>query len=312
MVKLYMTKRKGGIVLKIRTFQNFFRDAMHHIWRNSWMSIASITSVIAVLIILGIVLIFMGNIQYAADTVEDTIELKAFLELGIGKEEIKSIGEELNSYDKVQEITLETKDEALENFSDQLGDRQDLMKGLEEDNPMQNSYIITLKNPDQAEEVAEYVEKLEGVEEVKYGEEVVDKLLASTKFIRIFTIILTLILVGISIFIISNTIKITVFSRKREIGIMKYIGATNWYVRWPFVIEGAILGMIGALLAILILSYGYYYFTGMAQSSAISLIPNILVPAKQIMSTVAILFIVFGLLIGIFGSILSMRRFLRV
>lgn len=307
-----MIKRKVGIVLKIRTFQNFFRDAVHSIWRNSWMSVASIASVIAVLVILGFVLIFMGNIQYATNTVEDTIELKAFLDVDIGQKEIESIGEELNSYEKIQGITLETKDEALENFSEQLGDRRDLMEGLQEDNPMPNSYVISLKNPDQAQEVAEYVNGLEGVEEVKYGEEVVDKLLASTRFIRVFTIVLTLILAGVSIFIISNTIKITVFSRKGEISIMKYVGATNWYVRWPFVIEGAILGIIGALLAILILSYGYYYFTGMAQSSALSLITSILVPAEQIMSTVAVLFVAFGLLIGIFGSILSMRRFLRV
>lgn len=307
-----MIKRKVGIVLKIRTFQNFFRDAVHSIWRNSWMSVASIASVIAVLVILGFVLIFMGNIQYATNTVEDTIELKAFLDVDIGQKEIESIGEELNSYEKIQGIALETKDEALKNFSEQLGDRRDLMEGLQEDNPMPNSYVISLKNPDQAQEVAEYVNGLEGVEEVKYGEEVVDKLLASTRFIRVFTIVLTLILAGVSIFIISNTIKITVFSRKGEISIMKYVGATNWYVRWPFVIEGAILGIIGALLAILILSYGYYYFTGMAQSSALSLITSILVPAEQIMSTVAVLFVAFGLLIGIFGSILSMRRFLRV
>ena len=307
-----MIKREEVIVLKIRIFQNFIRDAVHNIWRNSWMSVASIASVIAVLIILGFVLIFMGNIQNAADTVENTIELKAFLELDTGKEKAEEIGKQLNSYDKIQKATLETKDQALENFSQQLGHRQDLLAGLEQNNPLQNAYIISLKDPNQAEEVAKYVGKIDGVEEVKYGEEVVDKLLQSTQFIRIATLVLTLILAGVSIFVISNTIKITVFSRRREINIMKYVGATNWYIRWPFIIEGAILGVIGALASILILSYGYYYIIGMIQNTALVLVSSALVPAKEMIGTIALLFLSFGLLIGIFGSILSIRKFLRV
>lgn len=276
------------------------------------MSVASIASVIAVLIILGFVLIFMGNIQNAADTVEDTIELKAFLDLDIEKEKVEEIGNQLNSYDKIKETTLETKDQALENFSQQLGRRQDLLEGLEENNPLQNAYVISLKDPNQAQEVAKYVSKIDGVEEVKYGEEVVNKLLQSTQFIRVATLVLTLILAGISIFVISNTIKITVFSRKREINIMKYVGATNWYIRWPFIIEGAILGVIGAFVSILILSYGYYYIIGTIQNTALVLASSALVPAREMIGTIAMLFLNFGLLIGIFGSILSIRKFLKV
>ncbi|RBP44778.1 cell division transport system permease protein [Garciella nitratireducens DSM 15102] len=307
-----MTKKKGDIALKIRTFQNFIRDAIHNIWRNSWMSVASIASVVAVLIILGFVLIFMGNIQNAASAVEDTIELKAFLDVNISKEKVKEIEKQLNSYDKIQDITLETKEEALKNFSQQLGHRQDLLEGLEENNPLQNAYIISLKDPNQAEEVAKYIKKIDGIEEVKYGEEVVDKLLQSTQFIKAATFVLTVILAGVSIFVISNTIKITVFSRRREINIMKYVGATNWYIRWPFIIEGGILGVIGALFSILILAYGYYYVIGAIQNTSFSLVMSALVPAGEMMGTVTLLFLNFGLLIGIFGSILSIRKFLRV
>ncbi|WP_159454697.1 permease-like cell division protein FtsX [Garciella nitratireducens] len=298
--------------MKIRTFQNFIRDAIHNIWRNSWMSVASIASVVAVLIILGFVLIFMGNIQNAASAVEDTIELKAFLDVNISKEKVKEIEKQLNSYDKIQDITLETKEEALKNFSQQLGHRQDLLEGLEENNPLQNAYIISLKDPNQAEEVAKYIKKIDGIEEVKYGEEVVDKLLQSTQFIKAATFVLTVILAGVSIFVISNTIKITVFSRRREINIMKYVGATNWYIRWPFIIEGGILGVIGALFSILILAYGYYYVIGAIQNTSFSLVMSALVPAGEMMGTVTLLFLNFGLLIGIFGSILSIRKFLRV
>ena len=191
-------------------------------------------------------------------------------------------------------------------------DLKDLISGLEKDNPLQNSFIVTIKNPNEVNEIAESIGRIKGVEEVKYGEEIVDKVLQSTRFIRTLTFIVTLILAIISIFIISNTIKITVYAREREISIMKYVGATNWYVRWPFLIEGAILGLIGSLFALLILGYSYYYFTGMAQNTALSIISKSLVPGGQMINQIKWYFAVGGLSIGVIGSILSMRKFLRV
>lgn len=298
--------------MKINTFRIFSRDAIQNIWRNSWMSLASISSVVAVLVIIGLILIFMVNIQYVASIVEDTIELKAFLEVDIGQDEINGIKSQLKTNDKIDNITFESKEEALEKFSEQIGDRKDLISGLEENNPLQNSFILSIKDASEANEIAETIANIEGVEEVKYGEEVVDKVLQSTQFVRTFTIIITLILAMVSIFIISNTIKLTVFSRKKEINIMKYVGATNWFVRWPFLIEGAILGLIGALFSLLILGYSYYYFTGMAQNTALSIISNSLVPAGEMISQISLYFIISGVVIGVVGSILSIRRFLRV
>jgi cell division transport system permease protein len=298
--------------MKINTFRIFSRDAIQNIWRNSWMSLASISSVVAVLVIIGLILIFMVNIQYVASIVEDTIELKAFLEVDIGQDEINGIKAQLETNEKIDNITFESKEQALEKFSEQIGDRKDLISGLEENNPLQNSFILSIKDPSEANVIAETIANIEGVEEVKYGEEVVDKVLQSTKFIRTFTIIITLILATVSIFIISNTIKLTVFSRKKEINIMKYVGATNWYVRWPFLIEGAILGLIGALFSLLLLGYSYYYFTGMAQNTALSIISNSLVPAGEMISQITLYFIIAGVVIGVVGSILSIRRFLRV
>ena len=298
--------------MKINTFRNFSRDAIHNIWRNSWMSVASVSSVVAVLLIIGLVLIFMVNVQYIASFVEDKIELKAILELDVEYEEIIEIKEQLESNEMIGTIIYESKEEALEKFSQQIGDRKDLISGLEENNPLQNSFILTIKDPSQAGEIAKSIERIKGVEEVKYGEEIVDKVLKSTRFIRSLTLIVTVILAIISIFIISNTIKLTVYGRKKEISIMKYVGATNWYVRWPFLIEGAILGLIGALLALLILGYSYYYFTGMAQHTALSIISNSLVPAGQMINQIKWYFVIGGLSIGVIGSILSMRKFLKV
>ncbi len=298
--------------MKINTFRIFSRDAIHNIWRNSWMSLASISSVVAVLLIIGLILIFMVNVQYIANFVEDKIELKAFLDLDLDQEDVISIKDQLESNEKIGTVIFESKEDALEKFSQQIGDRKDLISGLEKDNPLQNSFIVTIKNPNEVNEIAESIGRIKGVEEVKYGEEIVDKVLQSTRFIRTLTFIVTLILAIISIFIISNTIKITVYAREREISIMKYVGATNWYVRWPFLIEGAILGLIGSLFALLILGYSYYYFTGMAQNTALSIISNSLVPAGQMINQIKWYFAVGGLSIGVIGSILSMRKFLRV
>ena len=298
--------------MKINTFRIFSRDALQNIWRNSWMSVASISSVVAVLVIIGIILIFMMNIQYLANMVEDTIELKAFLDIDIEQDEINEIKTQLKANKKIDTIVFESKDEALEKFSEQIGERKDLISGLKENNPLQNAFIMTIKDPNEANEIAKSITAIKGVEEVKYGEEIVDKVLQSTKFVRTFTIVITIILAIVSVFIISNTIKLTVFSRKREINIMKYIGATNWYVRWPFIIEGAILGLIGALFSLLILGYAYYYFIGMAQHTALSMISNTLVPAGEMISQISIYFVMTGVFIGIVGSILSVRRFLQV
>lgn len=298
--------------MRINTFKNFSRDALQNIWRNSWMSLASVSSVVAVLVITGMILMFMVNIQYLADVVEDTIELKAFLELDLEQYEINDIKAQLEQTPNIDTTVFESKEEALEKFSEQIGERKDLISGLQENNPLPNSFIITIKDANEADETSKAVANIEGVEEVKYGEEIVEKVLQSTKFVRIFTIIITIILAVVSVFIISNTIKLTVFSRKREINIMKYVGATNWYIRWPFLIEGAILGLMGSIFSLLILGYGYYYFIGMAKNTALSMISHSLVPAGEMISQISIYFIIAGVFIGIIGSILSVRRFLKV
>lgn len=276
------------------------------------MSIASVSSVVAVLVITGMILMFMVNIQYLANVVEDTIELKAFLDLDLEQYEINDIKAQLEKTPNIDTTVFESKDEALEKFSEQIGERKDLISGLKENNPLQNSFIITIKDANEAGETSKIVANIEGVEEVKYGEEIVEKVLQSTKFVRIFTVIITIILAVVSVFIISNTIKLTVFSRKREINIMKYIGATNWYIRWPFLIEGAILGLMGSLFSLLILGYGYYYFIGMAQNTALAMISHSLVPAGEMISQISAYFIMAGVFIGTTGSILSVRRFLKV
>ena len=298
--------------MKIRTFGFFARDAAKNIWRNSLMSLASVGSVIAVLVLMGMFLIFMMNIQHLADTVESTIELKAYLKDDVDQEQIKAVEEQIKTNKQIEKVELETKEQALKNFSEQIGKKEDIIKGLEESNPLPNSFILKLKNPKDVEEVSKFVDKIEGVEEVKYGEEIVDKLLQSTYFARMLTLILTIILTAVSIFIISNTIKLTVFSRQREINIMKYVGATNWYVRWPFLMEGSLLGLIGALFSALILGYGYYYFTGLTSNTMVSVLSNSLIPASAMMTQITLFFMIVGFAIGALGSILSIRKFLRV
>lgn len=300
------------MTVKIKTFRYFIRDAAKNMWRNPLMSLASVGSVIAVLVLMGVFLIIMFNIQHLAGNLESDIEIKAFLDLDIEQERIDAIERKIKGNKKIESVKFESKEEALENFKEQIGDREDLLQGFDENNPMQYSFILKMKNPRDFKEVSEYVGDIEGVEEVVFREELVNTLLQSTYLARVITGVLTVILSAVSIFIISNTIKLTVFARKREINIMKYVGATNWYVRWPFLLEGAFLGIIGALFSALILGYSYYYFTGLSQSTAFSAFSQSLVPAGDLMGQVALFVIITGLFIGSLGSILSIRKFLRV
>ena len=186
------------------------------------------------------------------------------------------------------------------------------LEGLEDDNPLQNSYIIQLKGIEYADGVVEKVKLIDGVEDVKYYKDVIDKLMVFANYIRFGGIVIIGILVLVSIFIISNTIKITVASRKREINIMKYVGATNGYIRGPFIIEGILFGLIGAILSILILNYGYEYFFKSVNDQLYVLFTVYLVPPSLLVKDIAIMFTAIGVGIGALGSIVSLKRFLNV
>lgn len=297
------------MAMKFSSAKYYLKEGFGNLKRNRVMTIASVTSVMAALLILGLFLIIILNVDTMASQVESQLELKAFLQDNLTKSEVQKIGDEIKSLYGVASITFESKEQALNNFKKQLGDKSFLLDGLQSDNPMPQSYIIKVKDASMMKDVSNEIKAIKGVEKVSYGQDIVDKLLGIIKVIRIVGLVVILILFIISIVIISNTIKLGVFARRREINIMKYIGATDWFIRWPFIIEGILLGLMGAILAVGILSLMYGYAANIVNNR---LIIFELLPLNKILNDIAIYFAIMGSVIGALGSSISIKRFLNV
>lgn len=297
--------------MKFRIFKNILKQGFQGSWRNRGMGLASIGSITAVLVILGMVLIIILSINnIVVETKNKFDEIQIYLEDDIESEKMKEIEDKLKSSEGVTDVYFESKDEALEIMKKDWGEESYLLEGLEE-NPLPNSYIVKLKDIEYADNVVSKLEGIDGIEEIKYYKDVIEKLLAAANYIKVGGIIIIAILMFVSVFIISNTIKITVTARKREINIMKYVGATNGYIRGPFVIEGIILGLIGAGLSILIVNYGYEYLFKVISEKLYVIFTVYLVAPHALLKDIIIMFMAIGVGIGTLGSLISLKKFLN-
>lgn len=302
--------------MKIRTLGLQFKEGLIGLWRNRVMSLASIGSVTAVLLVLGLSLVIIVNVNSIAEYIESSVEIKVFLLDELESSQVETIGAKIRQLEGIKEITFESKEQALEKYKGQLGNNNNLLEGLEgENNPLPSSYIVKVEDANTIWDTAGKISAFEGVEEVSYGKDVVDRLLKSTYMIRIVGSILIGILALISIFIISNTIKLTVAARRKEINIMKFVGATDGFIRLPFVIEGLVLGLIGAVLSsgMLVGLYNYFYlFMGKNFGSFFILVSSSMAPFDQTMYNTSLVLLAVGVFIGITGSAVSLRKFLNV
>ena len=298
--------------MRFRIFKNILKQGFQGAWRNRGMGLASIGSITAVLIILGMVLIIILSINNVAVEIKSKFdEIQVFLEDDLEEEQIAKIEETIKMSEGVTSAIYQSKEQALEIMKSDWGDEAYLLEGLE-DNKLPNSYIIQLKDIEYADGVVDNLKDVEGVEKVKYYKEVIEKLLTMANYIKIAGVIIIVILMFISVFIISNTIKITVTARKREINIMKYVGATNGYIRGPFVIEGIILGLVGAVLSILIVNYGYQYLFKVINKELYVIFTVYLVAPYALLKDIIIMFTAIGVGIGTLGSLVSLKKFLNV
>lgn len=236
---------------------------------------------------------------------------QVYLVDGLSNTQIDEMQEKIEKIDGVKEVAFEDRDMALKKMKTSWKENGNLLDGLES-NPLPDSYVVVLKNLSYSKPVVAALEKMEGVEEVKYYQDIITKLMDVTRFIRTMGFSVITVLIAVSTFIIANTIKLAVASRRREINIMKYVGATNWFIRWPFLVEGTILGLLGALLAMLIIFLTYQYTYEMFTSRFYVLIAAYIVPVRSVMADLFLIFSVLGAGIGALGSINAMRRFLNV
>lgn len=279
------------------------------------MGLASIGSVTAVLIILGFVLIIVLNVNSLALGAKETFdEVAVYLRDDVDEKQIEEMGEDFKEIDGVMGVAFQTKDYALQQLRKYLGDEAFILEDLR-GNPLPNTYIVQLEDVGKSEYVEEQLRSFEGVEGVRYYDDAVDKLIKIADFIKKIGTGIILILLLISVFIISNTIKITVLNRHKEIELMQYIGATNGYVRGPFMIEGIMLGLIGSLVAILIIFLGYNYLLNYLAERYVLMLAGMsgyVVGVEMILKDLIIIFLTIGIGIGILGSLISLKKFLSV
>lgn len=303
---------KKGVNTDMRfdSIKYFVKDAFKSIKRNKTLSIASAATVAATLFILGVVSLTLVNVNKAVNQLGSKVEARVFLKDDIKNEDKDKLKKTIEGVDGVLEVKLETKEQALEKMKEQLQDDSGaLVAGFNKKNPLPSSYIVRVNNPKAVDDVLVKIKDAPGIEKIKDARQLIDQVTKLTDSATMIGGITALVFVLVSLFLIGNTIKITVFSRKREIGIMKYVGATDWFIRWPFIIEGILLGILGALISVIVL-YGLY---GFAQTKAADMLLGFNLVARSYILKVTIWqFLLGGMVIGSLASMISMRKFLKV
>ena len=295
--------------MKLRTFRYFVKEALKSMSRNGLMTLASISTVALSLFILGVFTSGVVNLNNLASNLESQVEISVYLKDGLNQNQINSVQTRLKELPKVKSIEYVSKDEAMKRFKEHLGEQQGLVAALDGNNPLPSSFVITFENPEEVKQAAKLVTTYPEVESAHYGQDVIEQIFKLTEVIRIGGIALIAFLAGATLFIISNTIRLTVFARRKEIGIMKYVGATNWFIRWPFLIEGMLLGFIGAAIATACV-WEFYHFILIEVENSLAFLP--LVPMVPFFYNLAAMLFGVGIVVGAIGSTISLKQYMKV
>lgn len=290
------------------------REGFKGTLRNGWMTFAAISAVTITLLLVGVFALVMFNVNEISENVENDVEIQVFVTRTAEEANVEKLGENLEQIPGVESVTFSSKEDELENFRNQLGEDANAYGTVEKDNPLHDRYIVKASDPLETETVADAVQSLANVDKVTYGQDYIDKMFAFFNGIRIGGLVLIVGLTLMAMFLISNTIKMTIFSRRREIEIMRLVGAKNSFIRWPFFIEGLLLGVFGALIPIAVIYFGYDVAYSALQPSLDQLNSDIfkLIDPSILTTQVSLVLLALGAFIGIWGSTTSLGRFLKV
>ena len=305
--------------MKISTFGRHVREGAKNVIRNGWMTFASISAISVSLFVLGIFLILSLNVNYLASQIESQVEIRVFLEVNISEAQMSEVQRTIAAIPEVSKVTFVSKEEGLNILREKMGaEGEELLEGLDgENNPLNDSYTVEVRNPQQVGLVAQQIEAFNNskdpkpIYKVSYGKGTVETLFQITDIVRNVGLVLVLLLSFTAMFLIANTIKLTINARQREISIMKLVGATNSFIRWPFFIEGGLLGLIGSIIPVGILLWSYSELIRFTKMQ-LGLMLIKLIPVYELALIVSGLLLGIGIMIGIWGSILSVRKFLKV
>ncbi|WP_214763339.1 permease-like cell division protein FtsX [Exiguobacterium sp. s141] len=290
------------------------REGFKGTLRNGWMTFAAVSAVTITLLLVGVFALVMFNVNEISENVENDVEIQVFVTRTAEEANVEKLGENIEQIPGVASVTFSSKEDELENFRNQLGEDANAYGTVEKDNPLHDRYIVKASDPLETETVADAVQSLDNVDKVTYGQDYIDKMFAFFNGIRIGGLVLIVGLTLMAMFLISNTIKMTIFSRRREIEIMRLVGAKNSFIRWPFFIEGLLLGVLGALIPIAVIYFGYDVAYSALQPSLDQLNSDIfkLIDPSILTTQVSLVLLALGAFIGIWGSTTSLGRFLKV
>jgi len=285
------------------------RETFHSMKRNPWLSIASVLTVMVSLVILGFSVFFLANASNMAKSFESELEIGAFVQETTTQSELDELQTQIKAMPGVASVNLITKAQALKDFGETMGGADNILADLGGKNPFPDKLTVKATDPQNVIALAEVIGTLPGVYRVNYGQDFVDKLLSFTQWLRWIGLGVVAAFAIAAIVLISINVKMNVFSRRREIQIMKLVGASNSFIRWPFLIEGLVLGLVGGILAAGLVGMGYNWITIYVQST-LTFLP--VVQHENLFSQVSVGLLLAGMAMGAIGSGFSLQKFLKV
>ena len=297
-----------------RVIGRSIRDAFKSVGRNFSLSIASITCVMITLIIVGAALVVKYNVDDATEKLKKDLSIVVFISNDADEFDINSLETQIKGIDNVDpaKVTYQSKADIKQEMMESNETFQNIMENWDDkENPLQNIYVVKVIDADKIGETATTIKNLSKVTLVKYGEGMVEQLLTLFKGVKKFAFAAVVLLVVVTIFLIINTIKLTIFSRKREISIMRLVGASNISIKLPFINEGMLIGIIGSIIPVVAIIYGYFWVYNLLGGKLLTDIISLL-PPSTIVFKIAIFIVIIGAVVGMLGSASAVRKYLKV
>ena len=301
------------VIRQMRAFRIFFRsirDALKSVVRNFSLSFASIMCTTITLILVAVAVVAAANVNNATKLIEDELTIVTYLKRDVTEDQIDNNKSEISSYKNVEEVTFKSKDEWKLEMSEYDDSFKTVLDYLDE-NPLMDSFVLKVNDVKKLSETSEYIKAINGVDTVKYGEGMVEQVISIFDIVQKIVVVVVIALIVVTSFLISNTIKLTIFSRRNEIEIMRLVGASNITIKLPFLFEGFIIGLIGSIIPVCITIYGYVILYSRMHGKLFSNMIMLIKPYPFVF-WVSLIVIAIGALVGMYGSIKAVRKYLKV
>lgn len=301
--------------MMMKPFRMFFRsirDAFKSVFRNFSLSLASISCIAITLVIVAIAIMASLNVNNFTKVIKEDVTIVVYVNPEVASSEIGTIKAKIEQLDNIATIEYKSKDQLKEEMQATSPALNEAMKNWGDDeNPLKDTFLVTVKDIEQIDETSDKIEEMKEIDFTDYGEKMVNKLISTFKIVEKVVVVTVIALIIVTVFLIINTIKLTIFSRKREISIMRLVGASNFTIKMPFVIEGMVLGMLGSIIPIVVTMYGYFALYNHFDGELFSPLLRMISP-EPFIYIVSLIILGIGIVVGMIGSYRAVRKYLKV